>query len=297
MKLEDKAECSTILYSDNLVISCSKNKDNIIFYRKYEFQTAMIDINIFKSSLRASKAPTATQDHNLMAKQLTYKMEVLSPTSGGKNKEVIMIENDQYKNMVIQTLLQAIHESTGKFSKIELKQGGTKRRFPLETRIRLTGPNFNLILNGIESFGSNSWALEPRFGSWVQMTYKGSSSHRDVSEIARTSSTRLLEQSGGSPSELKNTLSVPNTFIKSSKLHIADLRQVGKRAIIVVSNMQTKGVAVFQRYIASLHGDKDADKALEVKEIKLNGANFKGYVMSSAISWTPEIARVCTVSF
>ena len=35
--LQDPLQCSNILYDDYFVISCSKNKDNLIFYRKYQF--------------------------------------------------------------------------------------------------------------------------------------------------------------------------------------------------------------------------------------------------------------------
>lgn len=81
---------------------------------------------------------------------------------------------------------------------------------------------------------------------------------------------------------------MPATFLKSSKMHIKDLKQVGKRAVVVVQNMQIQSVFIHMRFVISLHGDSNADKPLPLSEIKLKGENFPGYAVSSSISWSPE---------
>lgn len=87
------------------------------------------------------------------------------------------------------------------------------------------------------------------------MDYKGSSNNRNVPMMCRlTSIPNLLNSAAGSLPTLGNNLELPATFMRSSRIHIDDIKETGRRVIAVVQNLTNRGVLVFLRYIYSVNG-------------------------------------------
>ena len=286
-RLGDPGECTIIVNLDNLIVSCSKNTAQLApIYRKYSFETTMVDINTFSRTLISPKmGDNGTCKNRILQGKIIYKVDIGDQSFPERLTSVTLIENDSikiFKKTVIQT-----QTTDGKFTKIELIPDSPRRRIPIELKVKIVEPVFNIALKSVDPIPPNSWILEPRLGPWSLQAYKGISQNRDTAELCLLNPFRLLDENGKPEGEhnLKQLIKVPGTFLKSSRLHIDDLREMGRRAIVIVQNMQSGGYIVFMSFIASLHGNRLADKAIPILEYR---SSSKLYSISSSMSYTPN---------